>query len=158
GCGDSEAADSTSEDKVIKVGAVPDGFRTSFKEDEELKGFSVDIIKAIVEEADYEIEFVITDWNGVLASLQSGKVDTASNFAATEERGQEYNFTEPYYSSKAAIATAADDDTLKEIEDITGKEIGNIMGTNFENVLNEQYPGLDYEPVTYESSDVIYTD
>lgn len=158
GSGESEASEGTKGDNVITVGAVPDGFPTSFKEDDELKGFSVDIIKAIVEEAGYEIEFVMTDWNGVLANLQSGKIDTASNFAATEERGQDYNFTAPYYSSKAAIATAEDDDTLKEIEDLTGKQIGNIMGTNFENVLKEQYPDLDYEPVTYESTDVIYTD
>lgn len=158
GSGESESVESTSDKEVIKVGAVPDGFPTSFKENDEIKGFSVDIIKAIVEEAGYEIEWVITDWNGVLANLQTGKIDTASNFAATEERGQDYNFTDPYYSSKAAIATAEDDETLNEITDLSGKQIANIMGTNFENVLKEQYPDLDYEPITYESTDVIYTD
>jgi putative amino-acid transport system substrate-binding protein len=116
------------------------------------------MIKAIIEEAGYEIEFVITDWNGVLANLQSGKVDTASNFAATEERGQDYYFTEPYYSSKAVVAAAAEDPQIQSLDDLAGKELASIMGTNFENVLKETFPEEDYELVIYESRDVVYTD
>ncbi|TQS76272.1 transporter substrate-binding domain-containing protein [Ornithinibacillus gellani] len=144
--------------KIIRVGATPDGFPTSYKEDGEMKGFSADIIKAIIKEAGYEIEWVLTDWNGVLANLQSGKIDTASNFAATAERGKDYQFTDPYYSSKAVIATAENNTTLKTIEDTNGKQIASIMGTNFENVLKEHYPDVEYELITYESSDVVYTD
>lgn len=159
GCGGTdEGAASPSEEKVIRVGAVPDSYPTAFIEDEELRGFSVDMIKAIIEEAGYEIEFVITDWNGVLANLQSGKVDTASNFAATEERGQDYYFTEPYYSSKAVVAAAAEDPQIQSLDDLAGKELASIMGTNFENVLKETFPEEDYELVIYESRDVVYTD
>src|SRR5699024_6519277 len=120
--------------------------------------FSVDIIKEIAKEAGYEVEWVTSDWNGVLANLQSGKVDTAINFAATPERGETYNFTEPYYSSKAVIATAEKNDTLNEVEDIKGKVIASMMGTNFENVLAAEFPDRNYELITYESNDVVYTD
>ena len=159
-CGqeDTKEAARATDEKVIKVGAVPDGFPVSYKEDDDLKGFSVDIIKEIAKEAGYEVEWVTSDWNGVLANLQSGKVDTAINFAATPERGETYNFTEPYYSSKAVIATAEKNDTLNEVEDIKGKDIASMMGTNFENVLAAEFPDLNYELITYESNDVVYTD
>src|SRR5699024_4966823 len=77
-CGqeDTKEAARATDEKVIKVGAVPDGFPVSYKEDDDLKGFSVDIIKEIAKEAGYEVEWVTSDWNGVLANLQSGKVDT----------------------------------------------------------------------------------
>src|SRR5690606_14820972 len=79
-------------------------------------------------------------------------------FAATEERGQDYNFTTPYYSSKASIATAKDNDEFQTLEDFSGKEVASIMGTNFENVLAENHPDLGHELVMYESTDVVYTD
>lgn len=144
--------------KVIKIGGVPNGFPTTYIENDEIVGFSAEIITSVIEEAGYDYEWVITDWNGVLANLQSGKVDTASNFAATEERGKDYHFTIPYYFSKAVVATAEDNDVFEKVEDFHGKEVASIMGTNFENVLEEEYPDLGHELVVYESNDVVYAD
>ncbi|WP_068673561.1 transporter substrate-binding domain-containing protein [Oceanobacillus sp. Castelsardo] len=161
GCGESastEESGSASEDKVIKVGAVPDGFPHTFKEDEEIKGFIVDVFYAIFEKMGYEVEWVLTDWNGVLANLQSGKVDTAINFAATKERAEEYHFTDPYYNSKAVVATAKDNPKIQSLDDLKGKQLASIMGTNFENVLKENYPEENYELIIYESNDVVLTD
>lgn len=161
GCGEDaskEENDRSSDEKLIKVGAVPDSFPTSFKEDDELKGFTVDIIKAIFEHMEYDVEWVITDWNGVLANLQTGKVDTATNFAATEERGEEYYFTSPYYNSKAVVATAEEEPKLESLNDLEGKQLASILGTNFENVLEENFPDEQYELITYESNEVVYTD
>ncbi|MCM3397624.1 MULTISPECIES: transporter substrate-binding domain-containing protein [Oceanobacillus] len=158
GCGESSSSEGSTEDKVITVGAVPDGYPHTFKEDEEFKGFVVDVFNAIFKDMGYEVEWVITDWNGVLANLQSGKVDTAINFAATEERAKTYNFTDPYYSSKAVIATAKDGANIQSLDDLEGKKLASIMGTNFENVLKENYPEENYELVIYESVDVVYTD
>lgn len=161
GCEESasnEASGDSSEDEVIRIGAVPDGFPHTFQEDGELKGFNIDIFNAVFEDVGYEVEWVVTDWNGVLANLESGKVDTAINFAATEERGETYYFTDPYYVSKAVVATAEDDPNIASLDDLAGKELASAMGTNFENVLKEHYPEEDYELVIYESVDVIYTD
>lgn len=161
GCGESasnEESSDSSRDKIIKVGATPDGFPHTYKEDGEIKGFIVDVFQAIFEKMDYEVEWVLTDWNGVLANLQSGKVDTAINFAATKERAEEYNFTDPYYSSKAVVATAKDNPKIQSLDDLEGKQLASIMGTNFENVLKENYPEENYELIIYESNDVILTD
>lgn len=157
GCASSGGAESSGE-KIIKIGAGPDGYPQYFKENDELKGFSVDIITAIFDHIGYEIEWVLTDWNGILANLESGKVQTVANFAATEERGQKYNFTDPYYSSKTVIATGKDHHSIQSLDDLSGKQIANVLGSNYENVLKERYPDGNYEIVTYESNDVIFTD
>lgn len=144
--------------KVIKIGAGPDGYPQYFKEGGELKGFSVDVIQAIFDEMGYEIEWVLTDWNGLLANLESGKVDTVANFAATKERGEKYHFTTPYYNSKTVIATGEKTQNIQSLDDLSGKTIANVLGSNYENVLKENFSDGDYEIVTFESNDVIYTD
>ena len=156
GCSSGEGAEAGA--KVVKIGAGPDGYPQYFKEADELKGFSVDVITAIFDEMDYEIEWVLTDWNGILANLESGKVDTVANFAATEERGEHYNFTTPYYNSKTVIAAGTETQNIQSLDDLSGKTIANVLGSNYGNVLQENYPEGDYEIVTFESNDVIFTD
>ena len=109
--------------KVIKIGATPDGYPQYFMEDGELKGYSVDVIEAIFEKIGYTIDWELTDWTGVLASMETGKVDTVANFAATDERRERYNFSEPYYNSKAVIAVGENNDTVQSVEDLNGKKI-----------------------------------
>src|SRR5690625_1811381 len=144
--------------KVIKIGAGPDGYPQYFKEGGELKGFSVDVIQAIFDEMGYEIEWVLTDWNGYLDNLESGQVVTVAIFAATKKRGEKYHFTTPYYNSKTVIATGEKNQNIQSLDDLSGKTIANVLGSNYENVLKEKFPDGGYEIVTFESNDVIYTD
>ena len=152
-----DSADGGSDKKVVKVGATPDGYPQYFKEDGELKGFSVDVIEAIYDELDYEVQWEVTDWTGVLASMETGKIDTVANFAATPERGEKYNFSDPYYNSKAVLATGKDREEISFDELKKGK-IAVAMGTNYPNVLTAAYPDEEFDFVTYESADVIYSD
>src|SRR5690625_4886322 len=144
--------------KVIKIGAGPDGYPQYFKEGGELKGCRGDVIQAIFDEMGDEIEWVLTDWKGLLANLESGKVDTVANFAATKKRGEKYHFTTPYYNSKTVIATGEKNRNIQSLDDLSGKTIANVLGSNYENVLKEKFPDGGYEIVTFESNDVIYTD
>ncbi|MCM3086700.1 transporter substrate-binding domain-containing protein [Bhargavaea ginsengi] len=157
-CGSSEASESgDSDQKVVKIGATPDGYPQYFKEDGELKGFSVDVIEAIYEELGYEVQWEVTDWTGVLASMETGKIDTVANFAATPERGEKYNFSDPYYNSKAVLATGEDQAEIS-FDELKKGQIAVIMGTNYPNVLTAAYPDEEFDFVTYESADVVYSD
>ena len=158
GCSNEDDTSASAEDKVIKIGSSPNGYPTSFQQDGEMKGFNVDIYNAIFDELGYEIEWVLTDWTGVLANLDTGNVDTASNLALTPERGQKYIFTDPYYYSKAAIAAAPGNEEIQSVEDIEGKDVGTILGTNFQNVLEDEYPEHGGDIVDYENNEVVYRD
>ncbi|WP_271398385.1 transporter substrate-binding domain-containing protein [Salinicoccus roseus] len=161
GCGneaESGSVEETEGENIIKIGSSPDGYPLSFQEDGEVKGFNADIYNAIFDELNYEIEWVMTDWTGVLANLDTGNVDTASNFAMTPERAEKYTFSDPYYNSKAAVAVAEDNETIQSVSDLEGADVGTILGTNFQNVLNEEYPDHGGEIIDYENNEVVYND
>ncbi|MBP2076946.1 transporter substrate-binding domain-containing protein [Oceanobacillus polygoni] len=157
-CGQSATSGTAEDDNVIKIGATPDGYPQYYYENNELEGFSVDMIEAIFAEIGYEVEWVVTDWTGVLASLETGKIDTVANFAQTPEREEKYSFTEAYYYSRAALGVAKDNDTIHSLEDVKGKQVGNVTGSNYQNVLKENDPNDEIEIINYETADVIHQD
>ncbi|WP_411844159.1 transporter substrate-binding domain-containing protein [Salinicoccus sp. HZC-1] len=155
-CSNSDASETG--DTVITVATTPDGYPQNYMEDGELKGFSVDVYKAIFDEIGYEIEWLTTDWAGAVASFETGKADTLLNFAVTPERAEKYNYTETYYYSRAGLGVAEDNGDINSLEDVKGKKVGNVMGSNYGEVLKEQDPAGTIEIVSYEGADVIHQD
>lgn len=144
-CGSSgEAAtnsDATNEeDKVVTIAASPDGYPQHYQEGDELKGFSVEVAEAVAEEAGYEIDWALSDWSGVVAALQSGKADTAVNFANTPERREAYLFTDNYFYASTGIAVNSSDTETNSLEDLYGETVNGVVGSNYAEVLKEYDP------------------
>lgn len=156
-CGNEETAGAAA-DNVITVATTPDGYPQNYMEDGELKGFSVDVYKAIFEDLGYEIEWLTSDWSGALASLETDKADTLLNFAVTPERAEKYNYTNTYYYSRAGLGVAENNTEIESLEDVKGKKVGNVTGSNYGEVLKEQDPDGEIEIVNYEGADVIHQD
>lgn len=110
-----------------------------------LVGFEVDLAKAIAEKLGLEPEFQPTKWDGLLAALQSGRVDVVINqVTVTDERKQTFDFTEPYtVSGIQIIATPATASDIEGPEDLSGKRIGVVLGTTYEEWLRENVPDAD---------------
>ncbi|GAA4523818.1 ABC transporter substrate-binding protein [Chelativorans composti] len=92
----------------------------------ELKGFDIDIAKALCEEMEAECEFVTQEWDGMIPALQAGKFDAIiASMSITEERKQQVDFTDKYYNTPPAIAVPVSSD-IKGVtkEDLAGKVIG----------------------------------
>ena len=65
--------------------------------EKQIVGSDISLAQAIADEIGVELEIKATDFNGVLANVQSGSVDMAiSGFAQTEERKQVMQFSEGY--------------------------------------------------------------
>lgn len=111
----------------------------------DLVGFEVDLAKAISEKLGVEPEFQPTKWDGLLAALQSGRVDVAINqVTVTEERQQAFDFTEPYtVSGIQIIATPATAAEIDEPADLAGRPVGVVLGTTYEDWLRENVPEAD---------------
>ncbi|CAH0294498.1 amino acid ABC transporter substrate-binding protein [Erwinia aphidicola] len=148
-------ADSSSDQPVLRVGATPDGYPHYFVENKVIKGFSADILQAVADKIHYKIEWVTSDWVGVLGSLETGKVDTVGNFADTPERRKKYDYSVPYYYSAAALAVSENNHTIHGLNDMAGKSVAAELGSNYAKVLKEFDPQNKIRLVTFEGMDVI---
>lgn len=66
----------------------------------ELRGFDVDVAKAICQAAALTCEFVIQEWTGMIPNLLDGKYDAiVSSMSMSAERRERVAFTRKYYDS-----------------------------------------------------------
>lgn len=82
---------------VLKVGLdffVPWVFRDK---DGNLAGFEVEVATKLAEDMGVDIEFVPTEWSGIIPALLTGKFDVIiGSMGITTERALKVNFTIPY--------------------------------------------------------------
>lgn len=93
-------------------------------------GFDMDLVKAIGEVANLEVEVKSMNFDGIVPALESASVDGAvSAMTITEKRAQQVLFSDPYYLSNQSIAVKADNNTIKSADDLKGKKIGVQIST-----------------------------
>lgn len=99
-CGGSESADGQDalarikEEGVLNIGTSPDYPPMEFyvlddNGDRQIVGSDIDLAQAIADEIGVTLEITATDFNGVLANVQTGSIDFGiSGFTWTQERDQ----------------------------------------------------------------------
>lgn len=98
-----------------------------------LIGFDKDMTDAIGKKLGVKIEYVPTDFNGILVALESGKFDTVvSSLSVTEERKKEIDFSKPYIEGGQIIIVKTSNTTINTTADLKGKIVGVQLGTTGE--------------------------
>ncbi|CDQ19159.1 glutamine ABC transporter substrate-binding protein [Halobacillus karajensis] len=151
-CGsDSEEASGDSGDSGETYTVATDNnfvpFEFMNEETGEMEGFDIDLIKAIAEEAGFNVEIESMKFDGVVAGMQSGRYDIGiAGMTITEERKETIDFSDPYYAG-LMLAVSADNEEIKSADDLTGKKVGNRSGTTSEAYIKENHP--DAELITF---------
>ncbi|WMJ80136.1 ABC transporter substrate-binding protein [Clostridium sp. MB40-C1] len=93
---------------------------------DEIIGFDIEIAKEIAKDLGVKLEIKDMGFDGLIPSLQTGKVDLLiSGMTPDEKRKKEVDFTKLYYKAEQAIMIrTADKDKFKSLDDFTGKKIG----------------------------------
>jgi polar amino acid transport system substrate-binding protein len=94
-------------------------------------GISVDFAKAFGESIGREVNIINTQWDGLIPSLQTGKVDMiVSSMTITEDRSKVVDFSVPYANSLLGILVNKDSGITKA-EDLNqkGKKIAVKTGS-----------------------------
>ncbi|MFD2923022.1 glutamine ABC transporter substrate-binding protein [Halobacillus naozhouensis] len=156
-CGSSEessGSDGELEDKytvATDTGFVP----FEFKEDGEYTGFDIELIKAIADEAGFEIELAPTNFDGIIPGLQTGKFDIAiAGIGITEERAKKIDYSDPYYESGLRIGVPKDNTSIKSLEDLEGKTIATRLGSTSAAFIKENIKGAT--PNEYQQMSQVY--
>ncbi len=141
------------EQTVIRVGATGQSFPNSYKEGDELVGFDVEVFEAVAKKLGYKVEWTTGSFDGLVAQLNTGKLDTiANNFAITDERKKTLQFSDVYAYAHTGIAVK-EDSTAKELKDLEGQTIAGVSGSNKVTILEEYIKenNLDITVRTYDT-------
>lgn len=111
-------------------------------------GYDVRIAKRIAQELGMELEIVKTEWDGLVMSLMSGKIDCIiAGMSPTEERKVTIDFTDPYYESELCVVVRKDSAFAgaKSIADFSGAKITGQLNT-FHYTVIDQIEGVIRQP------------
>ena len=119
--GDAEVSTSLL-DEIVRRGTLRVGMSTFVPwamqdKDGELIGFEIDVATRLAQDMDVDVEFVPTQWSGIIPALLTGRFDVIiGGMGIRPDRGLRVNFTIPYDYSGMSIAvntrTAPGLDTL----------------------------------------------
>ncbi|MEY9869588.1 transporter substrate-binding domain-containing protein [Peribacillus sp. RS7] len=155
-CGSSKQENTAndSEQKTIKVGSTGQSYPNGYQEDGKLIGFDVELTELIAKNLGYKVEWVTSDFSGIMGQLGSGKLDTVANAVAiTPERQEQFNFTEPYSYYGAQIVSSTKNDDIKSLADLKGKTVSGVLGSNNVTNLEKYDKNGDIKIRTYETRD-----
>ncbi len=98
-------------------------------ENKEIVGFDIDLMKAIAEEAGFEVEFKNVAWDGIFAGLAAGEYDAViSSVTITDERKEKYDFSDPYINAGQIVVVGADS-SITGPDGLAGYTVGAQLST-----------------------------
>lgn len=86
-------------------------------------GIDVDVIQAIADEMNFEVEWHNVGWEPVFQTIKNSEMDIgASGITITDDRKKTYDFTEPYFESQLLIVVK-EDSAISSLADLKDKKI-----------------------------------
>lgn len=122
--GGAPAEDGGSDKKVYKVGTEATFAPFESIDDKgNIVGIDVDILQAIADEMNFEVEWQNIGWEPVFQTIQNGETDIgASGITITEERKQSFDFTDPYHESQLLIVVK-EDSKIQSFAELKDKKV-----------------------------------
>ena len=118
---------------------------TYHDENNELVGLDIEIGKLIAEGLGVQPEFQETDWDSILAGVDSGRFDIACNGVGyTETRAEKYSFSTPYVYTHKVLVVAQGNDEIKTIDDLAGKTTANSPSSTYAQIAEEHGATVTY--------------
>jgi len=116
---------------VIVMGTNAEFPPFEFRNDKgEVDGFDVAIANEIAKELGVELKIEDMAFDSLINALKSGKINfIAAGMSVTEDRKQNVDFSEEYYSASQKIIVRKDNNDIKGKADLVGKKIGVQEGT-----------------------------
>jgi glutamine transport system substrate-binding protein len=165
------SGDSGSEEKkTLKVVTDAAYAPMEYLEGDEEVGFDIDFIKAVAEEAGYELDIVHVGWDPIFVEIEDETADIAiSSITINDDRKQSYDFSVPYYLSTNKILIPEDSD-IQSGEDLkdkvvavqngtTGQEVAEaILGKNSSNIKKFENNNLAIQELLAGGADAVVAD
>jgi polar amino acid transport system substrate-binding protein len=124
----------------LRIGVEAAYVPFTFRKDGKIVGYDVDLADVFCENLGVKPDIVDTAWAGVIPSLYAKKFDMImSAMTYTAERIQRVGFSIPYAeASQALLIRAADESTIKGLNDLSKKVVGIKLGSPGEVLAKKQ--------------------
>lgn len=117
-------------------------------------GYDVMVAQKVAAKLGYELSVVKTEWDGLIPSVQSGKIDAIiAGMCKTPERAQAVDFSDTYYNASIVVLTMANGKyaNAKSVSDLAGatmtSQLNTVWYTLLQQVPNAKIlPGMDTVP------------
>jgi len=144
--------------KKIRIGV--EGAYPPFSEvdkDGALKGFDIDIAKALCDEMKAQCTLVQQDFDGMIPSLQARKLDAIiASMSITEERKKAVDFSDKYYQTPARLVARAGSTLAASAAGLKGRKIGVQRSTIHDRFATDTF--RESEIVRYTKQDDVFLD
>jgi len=124
---------------ILRIGTNAEYPPFEYKKDNQFAGVDIDLVKAIAEKMGMKYEIIDMDFDALIPSLTSNKVDmVVAAMTITDERKQQIDFSTPYYTANQVII-AKPDSKLKigKLEDLGKYKVGSQNGTTGQIYMEE---------------------
>ena len=91
--------------------------------DESFKGFNIDIINAVAEVSELDIEIIPMEWKDAIESLDNKEIDGIIGMSKNEERMGKYKFVSPTVINNQVIFVRKDTVYINELKDLSGLKV-----------------------------------
>lgn len=114
---------STGDKKVLKVGVAARYVPWCYLDEKnQVTGIDPTILEELARRNGWEVEYVLSSFDGMFGNLDTGKVDTiAQQITATPARAEKYLFSEVYAHNPLKLIVRADENDIKGAADLKGK-------------------------------------
>ncbi|NVD69775.1 transporter substrate-binding domain-containing protein [Duganella sp. BJB1802] len=129
--------------KVAMEGTYPP-FNYKDQKSGELAGYDVDVARLLAGKLGVKVEFVSSEWAGILAGLSANKYDVIiSQVGINPKREQAFDFSAPYIYSMPQLIVRKDEKAVyKALADLKGKKLGVGQGSVYEQQA-KAVPGIE---------------
>lgn len=121
---------------TLRVGTEPTFAPFEFSDSaNQIVGYDIDIVKALANEAGFDVEIVSMPFDGLIPALMTSQLDmAAAGMTITPERAQKVEFSDPYYNSGlSAVVLKSNTNKFKKLNDLKDSRIcGQIGNTGVE--------------------------
>lgn len=152
GCASKEPTTVETEKLILKVGTDDTYPPFEYKNDaNETVGFDIDLIKALAQKMDMEVEIVSTSFDGIFNGLNSKNYDViVAAISLTPERLENYLFTKPYLANGQVVLTKKGSANIRTPEELAGMKVGVQLGTTADTATAKYKEKVDFEVLKYD--------
>ncbi len=120
-------------------------------------GFDLDMMNAVAKKANFKINFMPMDFNGIIPALQAKQIDVAvAAMTIKAERQKVIDFSVPYFKTGISIAVRPDNNSINKPEDLKGKSVAVKVGASGEAFIRGLPYAKDIDIKTFDTNDATY--